>query len=406
MLNEVEGLVKPEADEKGLGFSINYIFPLPAVITNDSLRLKQILINLCNNAVKFTDKGHVIINISCNCDIGDNAILFEVVDSGIGITEKQQRLIFHAYHQADSSNTRKFGGAGLGLSLSTLLAEKMGGSLTVKSETGKGSKFTLSLSFNRSNHTNIIFSKEDFPDIKQSESEALSVSHLSGKVLLAEDNLDNQQLLLIYLERMGANVTIVDNGKLAVEAANDDDFDLVLMDIRMPIMGGLEAVTLLREQGFKKPIVALTANAMQEDKDACFDVGCDDFLTKPIDVARFSEIIKKHLNADKKETSKDECLTSSLLEGDSSAIELIKRFVNNFSGSLEKIEQFMDDKDWENLSEIFHQIKGTGGNFGYNDVYLIAKKMESYAKEKNMDELKKLFSELQITHKKMLEGLK
>ena len=134
LLAEVDRLIRPAAEIKGLGFSINYIFPLPRIIVSDQLRLKQILINLCNNAIKFTEKGHVLINVSCN--FNDNVLLFEVIDSGVGISEEQQGFIFQAYRQADSSTSREFGGTGLGLSLSRFLAERLGGDLTVTSEPG------------------------------------------------------------------------------------------------------------------------------------------------------------------------------------------------------------------------------------------------------------------------------
>ena len=296
LLVDVERLVRPEAEEKGLGFSINYIFPLPEYIKSDPLRLKQILINLCNNAIKFTEQGYITINVSCNCDTANNGIVFEVVDTGIGIKEEEQYLIFHAYRQADSSTTRKFGGTGLGLSLSKLLAEKMSGTLTVTSEVGKGSKFKLFLASEMVPGSKVVFDKEHLPAVTQVKEYTMPAGHLSGSVLLAEDNLDNQELLLIYLHRMGLNVTVVENGKLAVEAATKNNFDLVLMDMRMPVMGGLEAIRILRQQGFDRPIVALTANAMREDKAACFKAGCNGFLTKPIDVAHLNESISKYLN--------------------------------------------------------------------------------------------------------------
>lgn len=298
LLQDVEWLIRPTAENKGLGFSINYIFPLPKYIKNDSLRLKQILINLCNNAIKFTSKGYVTINVSCSdCDGDNHGIVFEVVDSGVGINEEELELIFQAYRQADSSTTRKYGGTGLGLSLSKLLAERMSGTLTVTSKKDKGSKFKLFLRSEKLPNSKIVFDKEHLPYINREKQNTIPVGHLSGNILLAEDNIDNQELLLIYLNRMGVNVTVVENGKLAVEAVKNNNFDLVLMDMRMPVMGGLEAVRILRENKFENPIVALTANAMQEEKDACFNAGCNGFLTKPIDTALLNKTISTYLDA-------------------------------------------------------------------------------------------------------------
>lgn len=406
LLVDVERLIRPEAEEKGLGFSINYIFPLPELIISDPLRLKQILINLCNNAIKFTERGYITINVSCNCDKANNGIVLEVVDSGIGIKEEDQYLIFHAYRQADSSTTRKFGGTGLGLSLSKLLAEKMSGTLTVTSEVGKGSKFKLFLASEMVPGSNIVFDKEHLPAVTQVKEYTMPAGSLSGSILLAEDNLDNQELLLIYLHRMGLKVMVVENGKLAVEAATKNSFDLVLMDMRMPVMGGLEAIRILRQQGFDKPIVALTANAMREDKAACFKAGCNGFLTKPIDVAHLNEIISKYLNVNIQESNDAASLVSTLLEEDPDAVDLIKRFVKNLATSLKEIKTLIENFEWERLSVKLHQIKGTGGNFGFPDISTIAEKMELQTADHNTVELNKLLSELTFTHEKIVLGLK
>ena len=412
MLADVERLVRPAAEEKGLGFSINYIFPLPKKIKTDSLRVKQILINLCNNAIKFTEQGYVLINVSCNCDPDDSRLFFEVVDSGIGITKEQQELIFQAYRQADSSTTRKFGGTGLGLSLSKLLAEKLGGALAVESEPGKGSQFKFSLDFEMLADTDIVFDKDHLPGFHKKKAQVLPIRHLSGHVLLAEDNLDNQQLLSIYLRRIGVDVTIVDNGRLAVEATKENDYDLVLMDMRMPVMGGLEAIKILRAMNFEKPIIALTANAMQEDKAACFKAGCDSFLTKPIDATMLSETLEKYIDIKTTEKTQKKpvhhqqtSLVSSILESDPEAIELIKRFVYKLTDTLKEIEKSIQAHDWENLSDILHQLKGSGGNFGYPNLTSIAGKMEFQVVNENQDELNTLLAELQESHQQILSGL-
>ena len=405
LLNDVDKLVRKGAEEKGLGFSINYIFPLPEVIKGDSLRLKQILINLCNNAIKFTDKGYIVINVSCNCETDNTGITFEVVDTGVGIKEEDQSFIFQAYRQADSSTTRKFGGTGLGLSLSKLLAEKMSGSLLLSSEFGKGSQFKLFIATEMSQDSNIVFDKEHLPIQIESKVDEMPTEYLSGNILLAEDNLDNQELLLIYLNRMGVNVTVVENGLLAIEAMNEHVFDLILMDLRMPIMGGLEAITILRNKGFEIPIVALTANAMQEDREACFKAGCNGFLTKPIDVVRLNSMVEKYLDIRIKDSANTSSLVSTLLEEDPGALYLIKKFVSNFAKSLNKIENHIQLKQWENLADILHQIKGTGGNFGYPDVYSIAAEMECHVEGKNLEGLNELLSKLRDLHSKMALGL-
>lgn len=396
LLADVNNLVKSAAEDKGLGFSINYIFPLPEKIISDALRIKQILINLCSNAIKFTETGHVLINVSC--DQVKNTLTFEVVDSGIGIAENKHDVIFNVYQQADSSTTKKFGGTGLGLSLSKSLAERLGGTLTVKSEPEKGSQFTFCLFYKNLAGSNIVYNKESLPkDTENSDSQERS-GYLMGRILLVEDNKNNQEIILLYLRRIAEDITVVDNGLLAVEAARENKFDIILMDIRMPVMDGIEATKLLRKEGFDKPIVALTANAMKEDRQACIDAGFNDFLLKPIDANTLSETIKKHLVNDKG-------VVSSLLENDSGAINLIRKYVSKLSTILDEIEGTINNLEWERLSDILHQLKGTGGNYGYLILTSIAEKMENHLLEQNKEKLSEDFSELKGIYSKIVQGL-
>ncbi len=404
LLADVEKLIRPAAEEKGLGFSINYMFPLPKGITNDPLRIKQILINLCNNAIKFTEEGYVLINVSSNND--DGTLVFEVVDTGLGITEAQQKFIFEAYRQADSSTTRKFGGTGLGLSLSKELAEHLGGTLTVESKLGKGSKFKLLLNFDTSEDMEIIFSREHIPEVIDEKVKVKPTVHLSGKVLLAEDNKDNQELFSIYLNRMNVDVTIAENGQEAVDAVKEDDFDLVLMDMRMPVMNGLDAIKILRKDGFEKPIVVLTANAMPEDQDACYEHGVDGFLTKPINVNEFTQMLQKHLKEKAPEKNNDAFYLSELLESDPGAIKLINRFVCNLPDNLMEIEGQIKSKDWKDLIGALNRLKSSSGSFGCPEIATFAGKMEFQATSHNTDELMYLFGELNEYCDMILKELK
>ena len=404
LLDYVEKLVHSAAEEKGLGFSINYVFPLPGIITNDPLRIKQILINLCNNAIKFTEKGHVLINVSSNND--DGTLLFEVVDTGVGITQAQQKFIFEAYRQADSSTTRKFGGTGLGLSLSKELAEHLGGTLTVESELGKGSKFKLLLNFDTSDDMEVIFAREHTPEVIDAKVKIKPTVHLSGKVLLAEDNKDNQELFSIYLSRMSLDVTIVENGQEAVDAVKEGDFDLVLMDIRMPVMNGLDAMKILRNNGFEKPIIALTANAMREDQEACYECGADGFLTKPVNVNKFTQTLQHHLKEKEPENNNDASLISELLERDPGEIKLISRFVSNLYDNLIAIDELIKSNSWKDLIEVLSKLKGSAGNVGCPGISAFAGKMEFQAISHNENELTHLLDELNEYCDMILKELK
>lgn len=409
LLSDIENLVRPAAEDKGLGFSINYIFPLPEKIISDPLRIKQILINLCNNAIKFTEKGYVLINVSSDDAHTMNTLRFEVIDSGIGIAKDKQEAIFKAYQQADKSTTRKFGGTGLGLSLSNKLAGFLGGELTVISEEHKGSKFVFSLSYEYVLGAELVFDKEHVPNVYEMSKRVKSSGYLSGKVLLAEDNKDNQELILLYLNRMGVDLTVVDNGQLAVDAVRENNFDVVLMDMRMPIMDGLEATKLLREEGYTNPIIALTANAMKEDKKVCFEAGCNAFLSKPIDAKVLSETLEKHLTQGKSKDmlkQKDSDVLISLLSEDGhQTMELIIKYVNNLSAILEQLNTFIQRQDWDNLSSQLHQLKGTGGNYGYPALTSIAEVMEAHTSERDKEKLINDFMELKATHEKIVRGI-
>ena len=406
LLNDVEQLARIGAKEKGIDFTINYAFPLPILIKTDPLRLKQVLINLCNNAIKFTEKGHVFINVSCKKEKTINCLSLEVIDTGIGMTNEQMDVVFQSYRQADSSTTRKYGGTGLGLSLSKLLAEKLAGSLTVESEVNKGSKFTFLLEAQIPDESELVYDKDHIPKMHELTAAKEKVKFLSGHILFAEDDEYNQALLSIYLKRMGLDVTIVENGEMAVKAVKEADFDLILMDMRMPVMGGLEATRLLREQNFTKPIVALTANAMKEDRLACDKAGCNDFLTKPIDRAKLSKTLEMYLDTKAPDDIEKTPIVSSLLDKDSTAIDLIKRYSHGLKDTVVDIERAIKETDWEKLSQVLHQLKGTGGNFGYRELSSLAGKMEFQVANKNKDELFILLEQLKDTQKQIILGLK
>jgi len=208
----------------------------------------------------------------------DELLLINVVDTGIGLNQQQMDKIFDPFTQADTSTTRQYGGTGLGLYLSKQLAVKLGGDITVESTPGVGSCFSLSVSSGSVGKNKLL---SYMPDIKASSTQSVlseTNKKVTGKVLLAEDNADNQRLVSMYLKKLGAEVVMANNGKEAIELTGNDEFDLILMDMQMPVMNGIDATSRLREMGYVKPIVALTGNAMKEDVDACLDAGCNDFV--------------------------------------------------------------------------------------------------------------------------------
>lgn len=294
LINEIEYIFKPQAREKGLSFNTHLHFPLPENIQTDPTRLKQILFNLCNNAIKFTNEGG--ITLSAEFLQEENQVQISVSDTGIGISKEEQPNMFKPFSQADSSISRRFGGTGLGLCISRQLAQKLGGDITIESEKGSGSTFIITVDAGMpGNELNVIHSTDE-----ASGNDAI-IQHdryqqLSGHILLAEDNIENQQLIAKYILKTGLTLDIVDNGKLAFEKASGSEYDLILMDVQMPVMDGLEAIKKLRECGNKTPIICVTANAMQEDKNRCFSAGADEYLTKPLDFSHFNYVLSKLLN--------------------------------------------------------------------------------------------------------------
>jgi len=303
IVGEVAELMRVRTDAKGLRLDVEFDGPLPAVVETDPIRLRQILINVVGNAIKFTETGGIRLVVRCRDDGGDALIVdFEVLDSGIGMTDEQITRLFQSFSQADSSMTRRFGGTGLGLALSRRLTQMLGGTISVQSTVGQGSAFLVTISAGRLDRSGAL--RDDGLDLGAQAAEAVTTSPddatLAGcRLLLAEDGPDNQRLLGHLLRKAGALVEMADNGRLAVDLAlaargGDEPFDVVLMDMQMPILDGYEAAMLLRASGYRLPIVALTAHVMAADREKCLEVGCDDYATKPIDRKTLIAVVRKH----------------------------------------------------------------------------------------------------------------
>ena len=294
LVYEVQSVFEMKARSQGLAFFIHYEFPLPRTFVSDITRLKQVLLNLCSNALKFTDTGCINIEVACHKD--QEEISFCVVDSGIGMTPEQQTKVFSAFTQADSSTTRTHGGTGLGLSIAKKLAQLMGGDILLESEKGIGSRFTVNVSTGNLNEARWVTNDIDARLTQENNVGDSIIPILEGNILYAEDNHDNQRLIGMLAKQTGADITIVENGKDALTTALKEEFDLVLMDIQMPVMNGEMATRLLRENGFKKPIVAITANLMDHEIKSYLEAGCNDYLSKPVQRHRFYDVLKQYLS--------------------------------------------------------------------------------------------------------------
>jgi PAS domain S-box-containing protein len=290
LLAEVVSLMRVRAEAKQLNLELELAGPLPETVLADPLRLRQVLVNLVGNAIKFTDQGEVRITARLIGDGDLPRLRFDVTDTGIGMNEEQAGKLFQPFTQVDNSSARKFGGTGLGLCISKRLAEALGGDIQVCSSPGKGSTFSVTIDPGPLNGIRWIQNAQEALLVRPPSTTAATQDkiELHGRVLLAEDGPDNQRLISFLLKKAGADVTLAENGQLAYDEAlaareAGQPFDVILMDMQMPVMDGYTATRELRSHGYTGPIVALTAHAMAEDRQKCLDAGCDDFATKPID---------------------------------------------------------------------------------------------------------------------------
>ena len=303
--NAVRDLLDVRVQEKGIGFALDVDPQVEGTFMGDGLRVRQILLNLAGNAVKFTDQGEVRIAISHQA----GGVRFEVRDTGIGVAQEALGRLFSSFSQVDASTTRRFGGTGLGLAISKRLAQGMGGVIGVDSTEGQGSCFWFELPLHK---TMSSFTTAEMPATEPSPVETSPSTSAApptvAHILLVEDHLVNQKLALALLSRLGYSADLAENGRLAVAAANARPYHLILMDMQMPEMDGIEAARLIRSQtgpNQETYIIALTANAMQSDKVACIEAGMNDFLTKPFNRESLALCITKGLAHARNQGSSD-----------------------------------------------------------------------------------------------------
>jgi signal transduction histidine kinase/ActR/RegA family two-component response regulator len=294
IVQDVVTLMKVRADARHLKLAVRCEGPLPETIETDPTRLRQVLTNLVGNALKFTERGGVTVTCRLLQEEASPRFEIQVADTGIGMTPEQLPRLFQAFHQGDNSMTRRFGGTGLGLAISKRLAELMGGTISVASVRGAGSTFTATVATGPLE--GIMLADASVVSAPVSAVAGNCSLQLAGRVLLAEDGLDNQRLLSFMLKKAGVEVVLACNGAEAIDRHEESVeqqqlFDVILMDMQMPVMDGYAATAELRRLGCRLPIVALTAHAMKGDREQCLSAGCDEYLTKPVDRARLLEIV-------------------------------------------------------------------------------------------------------------------
>ena len=432
LLTEVSALMRLQAQAKELDLVFQVNGDIPVWFHGDNLRLKQILINLISNAVKFTEKGHILVQVSyLHPHDRPAALEFCVRDTGIGIPDNKLALLFEKFNQLDSSITRHFGGTGLGLAISKHLAEMMDGQILATSAgPGEGSTFRLIVPLKPVCDQARKIVRSD--DLKQATSQtpaawikpvcdAFPTAHL----LLVDDNLINQQVAAGILAKSGCGIDIADNGLIAVEMFQRKPYDLVLMDVQMPVMDGLTATRAIRAYEHDKnrdrtPIVAMTAHAMIEDKKKCLSAGMDDYVSKPIDPTKLYAVIRNFLTG-KQPVRKDRKTTPAFVPqpttspkkktlfnfdefvarmmGDQDlALIILQEFVNTVPRELALLADHIADGQTTAAGFQAHKIKGAFANICSSDLTAIATAMETAGKENNQAELQRLLEELTTTY--------
>jgi PAS domain S-box-containing protein len=390
LLSEIISLMRPRAEEKGLGFSITFQGPIPRLIQSDPLRLRQLLINLLGNALKFTESGRIDMRIMEGAPKGPNTVLsIDVLDSGIGMAPELIERLFRPFAQGDESITRKFGGTGLGLAISKQLAKLLGGDITVSSHPHFGSTFTLTVDGGPSTGVERFNGLTEATLPGKIDRTRKAELYLCGRILLVEDGVDNQRLLRMQLSGAGGSVVIAENGQMAVDLATTQPFDLILMDMQMPVMDGYNATTELRRRGVTIPIIALTAYAMAEDRQKCLAAGCNAYLSKPVAEPTLLTSVSQYLgklvpndmtgNAISPRLacapSRSDRLRSSLAD-DPRMMEIIPGFVDRLPGKVSQMLDLLKHPDLAELHRVLHGLVGSAGGYGFAAVSQPARKAQ------------------------------
>jgi PAS domain S-box-containing protein len=406
IIAEVVQVLQVKATEKGIALKFVCNGLVPPVVQTDPARLRQVITNLVGNAIKFTEHGQVSIVQRMVNDGHHSKLAISIIDSGVGIAPDKVESIFEAFVQAESSTTRRFGGTGLGLSISKKFALALGGDIHVKSEPGKGSSFTVTLDPGIIDPRSLVRGEMLDLNVEASVDNRTHRWQFAGqRVLVVDDGAENRELVRLVLEEVGLKVEEAENGQVAVDKVKASEYELVLMDMQMPVLDGYEATMALRKLGFEQPIVALTAHAMAGFESKILDVGCTGYLTKPIDIDKLLQHLaglldakqvrlddsapKLHLVAEKFSTpqaalTQDQSSSSapviSRLAGHPKLGAVARTFGLKLPGEVLKMQAALKSQSFVDLSDLAHWLKGAAGSVGYDLFTEPAQRLEKAAK--------------------------
>ena len=431
IVHDVVTVLGIRAKQKDITLLSHMATKLPEHVVSDGGRFRQIITNLIGNAIKFTEQGEVLVEMSVNESAGQYWLSVRIADTGIGMSPEQVARLFQPFSQADASITRRFGGTGLGLSISKRLAEAMGGSLTVVSEWGKGSLFTVNIP---------VGSLADVPWRTSNEllaarqraaepSTAISGRLPPANVLVVDDGEPNRRLARLILTRAGCRVAEATNGQEAIDILAQQQFHLVLMDMQMPVLDGLQATSRLRAQGVKTPIVALTANAMLEDRARCLEAGCSEFLPKPIQVDQLLNMTSQFivpnfpdwvppkavpaashrpLTTSKLTTDRevfDDAVVCELDLQDPDLFDIARSFVRELTKRWTNTGLWLERAHWNGLAEFAHWLKGAGGTCGFPLFSELGKQLERSVQVQQVELTRQLLNRIQTLTKRTEKSL-
>lgn len=410
LLREVTLLMQVQSKNKNIQFYSEMADDIPLWVKGDPLRLRQVLLNLAGNGVKFTNQGWVRMRTEC---LFQNEQFIEmrisIEDTGIGIAKNRQHLLFQSFQQIDTSTARRFGGTGLGLALTAKLVSLMGGQISVESQEGQGSLFTVILRLAQADKQHVEV-QSDATAVNKGE----VISYKNIKVLVVEDNAINEKIALSQLERMGIKGEIASNGKMALQRVAKETFDLILMDLHMPDMDGFAVTRAIRngeagENTRNVPIVAMTASALIGDREECLKVGMNDYLTKPVRIRQLAAVLETQLNKPVQwdliqligQTTDElafnpNILAANLLGKEEMISELITEFLEDLGRNITVLKSQFKNAEWDKMVRQVHALKGVAGNIGANQIYVNAAKMEERLRKGETGDILVILNELEV----------
>ncbi len=414
IVSEVIQVLAVKAREKSISLDFETDGLIPESFDCDPSRLRQIVTNLVGNAIKFTERGGVTVTLRM-APRRQPQLLIDVMDTGIGMNEEAQHSVFDAFVQADSSITRRFGGTGLGLAISRRFARALGGDITVKSTAGKGSVFTVALATGPLENLNLVDGSELLAVNRQLQ--PTGQAHWvfpSARILVADDGDENRELVTLILEEAGLHVVGVQNGKQAVDKALQEQFDVILMDMQMPVMDGFTATRLLREHGMTLPIIAFTAHAMKGFEKQIAEAGCTGYQTKPLNIDLLLQALAELLGGHRAqlahsaarrtvtataESTADKSQDNSPIVSHLSASNprfqsIIAKFIERLHTQIDAMDQAWKARNFEELANLGHWLKGAGGTVGFDKFTKPAGTLEQAAKAGNESEIEVILLEL------------